>query len=298
MTALAIVRRDAVRLPSLRPAAPAPAPVRDAPPEPVACGACSGTDCTPEKPCCEACTHAAARAEPAAEAPAAAEPGALAAPTDTQAREAAPTPGPAPSAPAAAASRVRTFCASDESVDRYNTVLKASGWQLENFRKNPVILCRHSSYDWPIGKGTPRVVGKRLLIDIEFFGADLNPDADMALRMLDAGVMGVSVGFRPLAYEYNKEREAEDPWENLFNPPLDYTELDLLEVSVVTIGGNPNAVPLGRALPAGERAAGAGSQPVPIEALARLVPELVRKAVAEVSAELSASRAQRRGRIS
>ena len=213
---------------------------------------------------------------------------------------------PAPSdvtAPAEApASRVRSFVASDETVDRYNTVIKASGWQLDNFKRNPVILFGHNSRDWPIGKGRAWVDGTQLRLDVDFFPADVSPAAEQALRMLDLGVMGVSVGFNPLEYVYNEERESEDSWENLFNPPLDYTRQDLLEVSVVTIGANPAAVPVGRELVQQrmtplERVVTPTTK-IPVPALARLVPDLVREAVAEVAAEIRASRARRAGRIS
>ncbi len=36
-----------------------------------------------------------------------------------------------------------TFIASDETPDRYGDVILVSGWQLENFRKNPVFLLGH-----------------------------------------------------------------------------------------------------------------------------------------------------------
>lgn len=273
-----LVRRDAA--PGLKPLPSAPAPARaDAPAaEPLpACTGCGATQCQ-DGTCCEACSHG-TRAEAPAAAPAAP----------------APAPEPAKAAPAPT-SRLRTFVASDESVDRYNTVIKASGWQLENFRRNPVILLRHDKWSWPIGKGQARVVGQQLLLDVDFFTAELNPEAERALQMIDAGVMGVSVGFLPIAYEYNKDREAEDPWENLWDPPLDYTAMDLLEVSVVTIGGNANAVPVGRDAP--EAATPPEQRKVPIQALSRVVPELVRDTLNEVLAEVRAERTRRSGRIS
>ena len=44
------------------------------------------------------------------------------------------------------------FVASDESVDRYGDIIRASGWQLDNFRKNPVLLFAH---DFAPASGRP-----------------------------------------------------------------------------------------------------------------------------------------------
>jgi hypothetical protein len=48
--------------------------------------------------------------------------------------------------------RTMRFVASDESVDRYGDIIRASGWQLENFRKNPVLLFAHDSRQPPVGQ--------------------------------------------------------------------------------------------------------------------------------------------------
>lgn len=143
-------------------------------------------------------------------------------------------------------SRVRSFVASNETVDSYNSVIKASGWQLDRYNKNSVVLFGHASRELPIGKGSARIEGDALICDIEFFSAEENPVAEQALRIVDRGVMGVSVGFEPLESEYNESRETGDEWMDLIYPPLDYTRCELLEVSVVTIPANPDALPIGR----------------------------------------------------
>lgn len=274
MTA-AIVRRDAVRLAqALREEAPAaPQPQPDEGPQ-TPCTACGVTKelCEGAGPCCEKCSH-------------------------TQAARAAPAG--APEKPP----RVRTFIASDESVDRYNTTIKASGWELGGFTRNPVILFGHEGRALPIGKGRAWVEGNQLRLDVDFLPAELNPMADQALGILDAGLMGVSVGFRPLAWEYNEERETGDWLQDAFFPPLDYTRAELLEVSVVTIPANPNALPAGREAVEARalqrvRDSLHPEARIPIHVAARLVPELVRKAVATVEAEQRAAVARRKGRTS
>lgn len=140
--------------------------------------------------------------------------------------------------------RTRRFVLSDESVDRYNTTFSADGWELANFEKNPVVLWVHNSYALPLGKAAVRVENKQLLADVEFFDESVNPDAPRVMKMVDAGVLGVSVGARIIEAEYNEERESEDEVENWWNPPIDYKRQELLEMSVVTVPGNPNALPL------------------------------------------------------
>ncbi len=138
--------------------------------------------------------------------------------------------------------RTRRVVVSDESVDRYNTTFRADGWETGNFEKNPVLLWCHQAGEEPIGKAlVSRGAGGKLLADCEFFTAELNPRADRVLRMLDAGVLAVSHRFEPLEYKYNLDRESSgDGWW----PPIDYLRQELLEISIVTVPGNANALPL------------------------------------------------------
>lgn len=180
-------------------------------------------------------------------------------------RDAASLPSPAPtlagdsgsdtsstsSADAAPASesRVRSLVASTEGVDRYNTRILAAGWELDNYRRNPVILWGHDHKQAPIGMaGVSLDASNRLIADVEFFTEKENPLAETVLRLLDRGVLAVSVGFDPKESTYVAERESGDPWTDLVFPPLDYTRTELLEISVVTVPGNADALPVGRGL--------------------------------------------------
>ena len=49
-------------------------------------------------------------------------------------------------------SDVMEFVASEESEDRYGYVISVRGWQLANFRKNPVFLFAHDNHIPPVGK--------------------------------------------------------------------------------------------------------------------------------------------------
>lgn len=192
-------------------------------------------------------------------------------------------------------SRVRQFVASTEAVDSYNTIIKSDAWDTTRFDKNPVILFGHQSRALPIAKGSAGVKNKQLLLDADFFPADVNPLSEQSLRILDAGVMGVSVGFNPLEWEYNASRETGDEWNDYFYPPLDYTRVELLEVSVVTIPANPDAFAVGReAVQArflqrldAKRAPAGPTEEQQSAALATLVARIVRESrEAQQSAEL------------
>lgn len=160
-----------------------------------------------------------------------------------------PTPAPAAGAETSTDSRVRRFVASTETVDSYNTVIKADGWKLDRYARNPVVLLQHASRSFPIGMGKASVENGQLMLDVEFAPADdpvSGPEAEQALRWVDRGVMGVSVGFQPLEETYNEGRETGDAMKDLFSPPIDYTSVELFEVSVVSVPANPDALLVGR----------------------------------------------------
>ena len=142
--------------------------------------------------------------------------------------------------------RRMTFVASDETRDSYGTVLPVSEWDLERYNNNGIVGYAHNLYgsydadpDYVIGRGHAYVKGSELLVDIEFEPEGTNEIADKVWRKLQFGSLnGVSVGFSAQGAHWGEGEEAEDG----AKPTLYYTGLELLEVSVVTIPANPNAV--------------------------------------------------------
>lgn len=142
--------------------------------------------------------------------------------------------------------RRMTFVASDETRDSYGTVLPVSEWDLERYNNNGIVGYAHNLYgsydadpDYVIGRGRAYVNGSELLVDIEFEPEGTNDIADKVWRKLQFGSLnGVSVGFSAQGAHWGEGEEAEDG----AKPTLYYTGLELLEVSVVTIPANPNAV--------------------------------------------------------
>jgi hypothetical protein len=95
--------------------------------------------------------------------------------------------------------RTMRFVASDESVDRYGDIIRVSGWQLDNFRKNPVLLFAHDSRQPPVGQvPTIEVVGTELIADCLFRAEGDSQLSDDVWRAVEGGFLrAVSVGFTP-----------------------------------------------------------------------------------------------------
>lgn len=142
-----------------------------------------------------------------------------------------------------------SFVASDETVDRYGDIIRASGWKLENFRRNPILLFGHDSDELPIGR-VPNVYvdGTRLIADVEFMPEGMNDFADDVWKALDGGFLqAVSVGFMPLD-DPGALLDGEGRWTG-----FEFTSQELLELSVVPVPANPGALALARALAISER---------------------------------------------
>jgi HK97 family phage prohead protease len=160
-----------------------------------------------------------------------------------------PGPGDGPMMDDGAPRRQR-FVASDETVDRYGDVIRANGWQLDAYRKNPVLLFGHQSRALPIGRVEPIAVeGTRLVATAEFAPAGMSAFADTVWQMVRAKILNaVSVGFAPLAPP-NPRFDENGDWTG-----FEFVAQELLELSVVPVPANPSALQLAKsfALGAGE----------------------------------------------
>ena len=138
--------------------------------------------------------------------------------------------------------RTLRFIISSNAVDRDGDKIKQSGWLLDNYRKNPVVLWAHDSRTPPVGKASNVEIkgNKKLVADAEFVPADIYPFADMVFRMYQEKFLNAtSVGFIPLDVE-----EAEDlnRGGGGFFMPLDINKQELLEFSAVPVPANPEAL--------------------------------------------------------
>jgi HK97 family phage prohead protease len=141
------------------------------------------------------------------------------------------------------AARTLQFTCSTSTVDRENDVINQSGWKLDNYIKNPLVLWMHE-HDKVIGKALSiGVVDGALKSVFEFKSADYPVTgvfAEDAYRSYKAGFMtAVSVGFKPLEWDItdDKERGADDWFAG-----IDFHSSELLEISVVGVPCNPDAL--------------------------------------------------------
>ena len=121
------------------------------------------------------------------------------------------------------------FTASTESTDREGDVIKADGWVLDNFKSGGVLLWGHNQDKLPVGKVLwVKQKDGQLLGKARFNGqTQLSKDVEKLVRMGD--LTGISVGFRALESEKTHEGRM-------------FTKQELLEVSVVNVPANPDAV--------------------------------------------------------
>jgi uncharacterized protein len=129
--------------------------------------------------------------------------------------------------------------ASDETLDRYDETIVADGWQLENYRRNPVIQNAHQYGDimFTIGRADRTEVVSGALVQVWRFASKANPLAKIARDLYRGKFLNASsVGFIPLEYENGAEKAGYR---------RRYTKQELLEVSAVGIPANPNALALG-----------------------------------------------------
>jgi HK97 family phage prohead protease len=133
-------------------------------------------------------------------------------------------------------SRTARFVFSDGTVDRMNDRIDPNGWQLDGFRKNPVALWAHQSTEPPIGRVTRTFVSdERLMGDIQFASAEVYPFADTVYRLVREGfIKSVSVGFMPILWDWADGADRRGG--------IDFEKQELLEISVVPIPANTNAL--------------------------------------------------------
>lgn len=136
------------------------------------------------------------------------------------------------------------FVASDETPDRYGDIVRASGWELANYKRNPIVLFQHQSSN-PVGIATKVwVESKALMIRIKLAAEGTSPFIDTLRKLLDQKIVrAVSVGFLPTkAPNYLKDAKTEAI------TGLEFNGQELLENSIVSVPANPAALALAKSL--------------------------------------------------
>jgi HK97 family phage prohead protease len=122
------------------------------------------------------------------------------------------------------------FICSTEEVDRYGDTIFAGGWELDNFKKNPVALFNHQ-HDWVVGLWQDvRVEKGALKARLKLAPANLSPRIDEVRGLIQHRFLrATSVGFLPLASEPIKGG-------------LKYTKQELCEISITSVPANAGAL--------------------------------------------------------
>lgn len=140
------------------------------------------------------------------------------------------------------AERTVEVVASTEAWDSYDTRLMTSGWDLQRYNNNAVVLACHDTRNLEaiIGTAEARVEEGALLAKLRFLPYGVNGKADLAFDLYRAGVLkGVSVGFIP--HEYHED-EIPEGQSRAGKRGLTFTRQELVEISAVPVPANPEAL--------------------------------------------------------
>lgn len=183
--------------------------------------------------------------------------------------------------------RVVEVIASTDAEDRWGDSIEQV-WRLDAYRANPVVLYAHDSRALPIGGAeNVRVEDGALRATLRFVDASVNPEAEKVWQSIQAGVLrAVSVGFIPHSYRWEKRDDREI---------LVLSDNELVEISVVPVPANPEALMRMRRKALAARAVEAPADPARQELATRAaqaearVEELTRAAAAKAEADERAS---------
>jgi HK97 family phage prohead protease len=124
-----------------------------------------------------------------------------------------------------------TAVASTATVDRHGEIVSVDGWDLEKFKQNPVLLWSHDHTIPAIGKATKIWVegfGDAAKLMFSGIWQTVTEEGKAAAQLVADGILNsFSVGFIPTEMVGNK-----------------YTEQELLEISLVNVPANPDAMML------------------------------------------------------
>lgn len=141
--------------------------------------------------------------------------------------------------------RILTIRGSDETQDRDGDIIMVSGWELENYKKNPVFLWAHNYSSVPIGAAI-KVIQRRIPVphlefQIRFPTEGLYSFADTIFDLYKEKIINASsVGFFPTKWEELNKDEF-DPDDSFWKPKR-FVKQELWELSGVPVPSNPAAL--------------------------------------------------------
>lgn len=138
-----------------------------------------------------------------------------------------------------------TFIASTAASDRYGDVVDQASWLLDNYKANPVIQVDHDyRAEATVGRAaSAEVIEGALVVDVQW-GSGVRAQ-DIAHKVMEGLLSAVSVGFVPGRGARRSELATDHPYyaDPTTNPyGMAYYDSELLEVSVVAVPANPEAL--------------------------------------------------------
>lgn len=142
------------------------------------------------------------------------------------------------------------FVASTAASDRMDDIVDQETWKLANYEGNPVVLVDHDyAADSVVGRGKVGVVaGIGLTLEVEKWSS--KPRAQEVKADVDEGIINaVSVGFRPGRAVARRAHDPAHPYYKADGYGYAYYDCELLEVSIVAIPANPEALAVRQVAP-------------------------------------------------
>jgi HK97 family phage prohead protease len=130
-----------------------------------------------------------------------------------------------------------SFIFNTEDVGRDGHIVRNAGIRLDGYKTNPVILWAHDDSAPPVGRAVDIQVGNpSSRVAVEFTPAEIYPFGAMIGRMVKARYLNaVSESWNPIKAKLRAGGEG-----------YDFTEVDLLEISIVPVPALPQAIATAR----------------------------------------------------
>ena len=145
--------------------------------------------------------------------------------------------------------RSMVMTGTDETVDRDGDIIRLSGWDLENYKVNPVFLWAHNYGSVPLARAE-KVIKRREPARMDFYllfpTKGIHPFADMILQLYSEMIINASsVGFIPKQWKDMEQPPPENQTDGVRNRRTwgrEYLKQELLELSGCAVPANPNAL--------------------------------------------------------
>jgi len=144
-----------------------------------------------------------------------------------------------------------TAVVSTKKVDRDGDIVLPDAFskRLKTFKDHPILLSSHTYSDLrkQIGEvANLKITDTGLEADLKYYVGQGNPEADWAWVLAEKGIASFSIGFIGHAYDFIEEKDEASGTK--FVSGRKFTDVELLEISQVTVPSNRGALQMGRSM--------------------------------------------------